>query len=439
MVYIIVHLETGKWNFYNGIVKGTTAAFSETPVLTRAGYEVATGEEDTYKTAFLSTSSFYIVPNDKTILMGNTGTATIGGSGYGTLTPSSSNTNVATATISGTTLTINPVAAGTATITVTEANEGRTATCSVTVLSGNYSITSGSEKTYYDQIGVAMAAATDGQTIKMEQNVTNETSQGVIAGNKNITLDIQNYTLTSSKGITLYGGTLNLQGTGTIQSSYSQVIYLGGSLGVLNVGTNLTIKNTSTYTYNSAIATSNNGVLNMSNGTLQGSYKAISMWGGTINISGGIAETTVTTGDNRYTIYISPDSKDYVTTANITGGTVRGGAYGVYCNYSNGPTINIGNPTNALSTESPVILGEKSGLYSINAQAGIWNFYNGILKGATSAYNIEPTEMRYLCDTKTGTETINGTTYQTGYLEQYSIENYYNYNVINPTTGTATG
>ncbi len=65
---------------------------------------------------------------------------TISGNNYGTLTPTSSDYSKATATISGTTLTIKGVAEGTATITVTEGKRNQTATIAVTITASGLKI-----------------------------------------------------------------------------------------------------------------------------------------------------------------------------------------------------------------------------------------------------------------------------------------------------------
>ena len=98
--------------------------------------------------------------------------------------------------------------------------------------------------------------------------------------------------------------------------------------------------------------------------------------------------------------------------ADIEGGTIIGGQYGISQSVN---TINIGKNDNRIDITTPVISGGTHGLY---ISSGTVNFYDGILKGKTVGYYGTISGLATDSQIKTGTEEINGETYQTAYLIQ---------------------
>ena len=352
---------SGKWYFYNGVIGSTGTAYSGTPTHIRELYEIASGtktvDETTYNTAFLDTPSFYVTPRIKGVGIGKTDTITAGGTDYGEVTAVSSNTNIATVSVSGDTITITGVAEGTCTITATEGTNGKTDICTVQVTEPNYSITSAGITMYYKTLALAIAGAEDGDTIKVEQDVT-DTSTATI--NKDVTLDLQTYTLTRSATV--------------IISSGKNVTITGSTGGKLTSGTaNVqTITNSGTLTIDGDATIEHNGT-----GT---SYYAI-----TNSTAGAIL--------------------------NVKSGTITSVTRGIYNNNSTA-TTNIGDSTQAMNTTNPVIIGGTHGVYVNN---GTVNFYSGILKGKTAGY-YGTINTRDEHGIETGTEDIEGATYNTAYL-----------------------
>lgn len=348
----------GKWYFYNGVIGSTGTAYNSAPTVAREQHEIATGtktvDETKYNTAYLTPASFYITPRFKAVGIGNTGTITAGGTDYGTLTATSSNTSIATAEVSGSTITITGVAEGNCTITVTEANSGRTDTCTVQVTEPNYSIASDGYTMYYKTLALAIAGANDGNTIKVEQDVT-DTSTATF--NKDLTLDLQTYTLTRSSTVTI--------------SSGKDVTITGSTGGKLTSGTaNIdTIRNYGALTIDGDATIEHNG-----------------------------------TGTSDYAILNS-------VILNVKSGTITSVTRGIY-NNDNGATINIGYATQTMNTTNPVIIG---GTYGIYRNSGTVNFNSGILKGKTAGYYGTITA-RLGHAIETNTEEIGGETYNTAYL-----------------------
>ena len=125
----------------------------------------------------------------------------------------------------------------------------------------------------------------------------------------------------------------------------------------------------------------------------------------TINVSGGIIEASSEQG----TSYGINNSKN-----NITGGTISGGTYGIYTT----GTTTLGIDDGQLSSNNPEIIGGSYALYG-----GTINFYDGILKGQTSAYQdgiidkIATDSLMHIT-----TEAIDGDIYDVRYLvPEYNV------------------
>ena len=142
------------------------------------------------------------------------------------------------------------------------------------------------------------------------------------------------------------------------------------------------------------------------------------------------SSTATVTGDKSITF--NTNSRTLTTSNTITvdnnstltvvgNGTIK--TSGNIAVFTNNGTLNIGDQTATYSTSSPIIQG---GTYGVST-TGTFNFYNGILKGTTAGNNGTITNTRSSYLTKTGTETIGGTTYNTTYLEKiepnYLVDN----------------
>ena len=260
----------------------------------------------------------------------------------------------------------------------------------VTVQEANYSITNGGVTTYYNTLGTAIAGAAAGQTITALQNVTDS---GTATIDKNITLNIGNYTITNASGITINAGiTLGLQGTGKITSGATNTIVNNG---IISLSTGATIENTG-----NGNAVSNGGTLGISNGSI---------------VSNGVGVANAGT-------------------LTITGESITGSTYGIN---NTGGSATIGNASATLSTTSPVVAG---GSYGIYKTGGSWSFNNGVLKGTTAGYNAEANTLREDHEVEVGTEG----SYKTAYLKEKAAsipitDNYIGYYADIDDDGTVDG
>ena len=180
-----------------------------------------------------------------------------------------------------------------------------------------YSITSGNTTNYYSDLATAVGAATDGQTIKLLDNVTDKTNVSIT---KNVYLDLQTYTITrnnnkinvdSGKSFTITGstsgdntgtitstatntiavtnGTLNVN-SGNIASTNSSgsAIYNNGANAVTNIGdANTSVNNTSPIITGELYGINNElGKWTYKNGIMQG--KTLSFYDNDTNTNGGL-------------------------------------------------------------------------------------------------------------------------------------------------------
>lgn len=128
-------------NFYNGVIKGkktaenkgvSVAFVSDGTTTYREGYGAITTEDNGLNKTVLGTVQFGVDPQEIYLNLDNnrTGSITPTGNGYGTATYSSSDDTVARVSNTGT---VEARKEGEATITITEANSGKTVTCKVVV------------------------------------------------------------------------------------------------------------------------------------------------------------------------------------------------------------------------------------------------------------------------------------------------------------------
>ena len=198
------------------------------------------------------------------------------------------------------------------------------------------------------------------------------------------TLIVNDGTIKSEIGIGIKNNPRNLS---SVSGSYTGKIYVNG--GTIE-GKTYGISSPSAYSMGSITVTS-------------GSIK-----GGTTGISA-ICDTTITGGTiEGLTEYgITIDRKKLI----VEVGTIKGKEYGIY--QTSGELL-IGNNDGVLVKESPIIQGDKYGVYSKQS----FKFYDGTLKGQTDAYygNIEELEDASIISKET--ENINGIEYKIVYLKE---------------------
>jgi len=249
-------------------------------------------------------------------------------------------------------------------------------------------------KTYYTTVQSAIDAA--GNTEQKITMISNTTETIQIQAEKNIILDLNGYTLTSSNTtITLYGSlTVNDSselGTGKISTtgssnSYYPILQYGGTF-VLNKG-DITSNYRGIRTYNNATVIINGGSVTANSGSGIGFESD-----GYFEMNGGRVQAS------SHGFYTANSVNMLITAGSITGGTT-----GVF---SSGQSVITIGKKDGKSSEEPIITGATG----LNASNCTINIYDGILRGTSSAVNggVGNTEDGF--DVQYTGETINGTYY----------------------------
>lgn len=334
-------------------------------------------------------------------------------------------------------------------------------TAVLTIKEANYSITTGSNTAYYNTLAEAVEAVPGNgaeTTIKVEiSNPDNNTV--TIQSTQNVVIDLNGKTITLQEAEIVNYGELTMSGNGEINmtGSMANIFVNFGTLNITSGKYVITNTETEGVRYTSAVQT--NGTFNMTSGEIvatnngSGSSTGIFACTGNINISGGKITAKRATKESAYAIsntgYMNANIKitggelysdcdaialekheaSYTGNAStleisgvpiisgsrygvsntfsindiiIKGGTITGGTHGISNTESN--TI-IGTQGGTPDPTVPSITGETNGVYSTKNV----NFYDGILKGKTAAFNI------------TGTLST-----PTGYGPQYGKEGNYN-------------
>lgn len=229
---------------------------------------------------------------------------------------------------------------------------------------------------YYNTLQAAVnAVSTNGTEVTIK--IINDTSETVKtkAGQK-IKLDIGSYTLSNKGNVPI------IENYGTL------TIYNG------NLTSNAT---------QGAINNKKNATLYITGGTLSatGTRQVLYNDGGTATISGG---TLSASSIERAVVHNLNNGK-----LNITGGTITSSGFSGLYNASG--TVTIGEKDGNINTSSPVIQGLTYGVDN----GSTFKFYDGILKGVDSAINgnVNDTDGTIT----NGSETIGNDTYITAYLE----------------------
>ena len=198
-------------------------------------------------------------------------------------------------------------------------------TYTVQITTPNYVV---DDTIYTKTLEQAIKNSEDGSEIKLLNDYTDDSLATI---DKNITLDIQNHTLTRTKVITVSSGKeVAITGEGTITSSTDN--YTISNAGTLNINIQGKIENTVESTSCGAI--SNSGTLNVNSGNIEGYYRGLynASTISVININQGTILSTYDSNSS-YAIY------NYRGTVNVTDGTIQG-YYGIYDNSSDN-IINI--------------------------------------------------------------------------------------------------
>ena len=281
-----------------------------------------------------------------------------------------------------------------------------------------------------------------------------ENSGGAVISNNSGTLEINGVTITSGSTIITNNGSGTLEINNSIITSGSTAIINNeiGSITVNDVtinGTYSGIQNsnngkvtinggniTTTDSYGHVIKNLSSGIIEINGGKIRGnrytygiqnagtgkviinggeiydsSWAAIGNESGELEINGGNIDeirnsgTAIVTGGNITSSFVNSG------TATITGGNISG-RYSAVSNSKNG-TLTIGIKDGIVNKSNPEIIGSESGV----SNEGTFNFYDGTIKGKTSAISGTVTEIEEGYEIIT--EKQNG--YEVKYLDKLPI------------------
>ena len=239
--------------------------------------------------------------------------------------------------------------------------------------------------------GVSLTTILNNGTLNVNNGLITSTSNSAISNTSTGTVVVNAGSITGAVGIIN-----NSQSTGTI-------IVNGGSIntsghGIRNYIGNVEFNNGNIQTglWGDGIWTSSTGNVSVTGGTITGGTNGV-----------------VTTGTGRIT---------------ITGGTIEAKSTSNSGNAVNSHgklTIGNNNDANIATTQTPVLIGSIKGVVNTGSE---FNFYDGIIKapsGQTIIGTVTATPEGYRVIN--GTEVIDGTTYETAYLDNhYDVTYSYN-------------
>lgn len=242
--------------------------------------------------------------------------------------------------------------------------------------------------TEYLSLSAAITAAPNNTetTIKL---LTNLTGSRTIPANKNIILNLQNYTLSNNtkKQVIINNGTLRI---------YNGVINQEGQ--------------------EAAIDNEKNAHLYITGGTINstgGKAAVYNFGGGTVEISGNAHLYSNATGTTTDKMERGTAQNLANATMIIKGGTIEGTAGFAVSNYG---TLTLGEKSDGnIDISSPSIVGKLT--YGLNNRS-TFNYYDGIIKGITDAITGTISDQEPNTQLHNGTEQIGGQTYKTVYLEE---------------------
>ena len=375
---------TANFSFFDGIAKGATSAISDVSKVANkeTGYNITNSEETidgkVYKTAYLSISNVVTFnPNGGTV--SETSRAIENGNAIGNLPV--------------------PTRAGYNFLGwFTDPDVGTQITASTIVTQDityyahwQASATAEINGTTYNTLKAAINAVPANNTQTTIRLLRDASENVTVPANKNILFDIGNYTLSSAtnNAVITNDGTITIT-NGNIYQTYGFAAINNNTTGkVIMTGGNITSTGT-----RAAIYTVGNGIVEISGDAYLSS-----------NASG-----FTTLNQNTYergTVQAVSATANTI----ITGGTIIA-TDGVGVSTCGPLTLGVKND-GVVSTTSPVIKAETSGIKCTNTL----NFYDGIVKGKSGAIDgtISDCEPGYV--KVDGTESINGATYYTAYLD----------------------
>ena len=282
----------------------------------------------------------------------------------------------------------------------------------------------------YPTLQQAINAAGSGATVRVLKNIQ-LTAAANVASSKNIILDIQSFTLSNKNhgdiNIIKNAGTLEIisgtiesdaehgaidnDSTGNLKVSGGQIIATGERQAIYNSGGTVEVTGTA---FLRSDATDRPTIQN---------FKPNNKNAGTITISGGTIVSTTTTTKGAV-------QNEATGTVIITGGTITSeNLMGV----DNSGTLIIGVEDDEADITDPVIQGATYGVKT--SGSATVEFYDGIVKGKTHAFNNESaiTDKEDDYEIEHGSESIGGNTYETAYLDNSDYKVKFNGNGGTPT------
>ena len=231
-------------------------------------------------------------------------------------------------------------------------------------------------------------------------------------GNSNIKTNIDNAKITSSgDGINHYYGNVDVKNSVIETDNY----------GLYSRYNNISLYNTDITSSSNAIhmySSSTSRTLNIIGGTIvadnYGIYSDGEYYYGSYYVTTNIGDTNNKTIINSKNtgIYLDEYNRTTINNAEI----VSSEANGIYSN-STTNTLTLGENNLTIKNDVPVIVGET---YGLNVNAGVVNFYDGILKGKTNAYKGAVTTIPTDMKVASGTEIINDYVFETAYISAVS-------------------
>lgn len=368
--------QTQSCYFYNGTIKGKTAAIDNEGLITgkEPGSVIAHNGEsingETYITAYLATDVKTVTFNPNGGQVTETSRIVEANHAIGTLPVPSNGANIFLGWF-------------------TEQNGGTEITQDTVITSDMTVYAHWKEKTVcmigdteYSSIKAALQRVPNNTqtTITLIEDVSIKVADKItVNNNKNVIIDMNEHTMSFGGGaqtpLIENNGTLEIRG-GTITSNSPQ--------GIIN---------------------NKNGTLTVNGTTIAatGTRQAVYAEKGTVNITGGsvLSATSV----ERATVQCLGPA-----TVNIIDATITSENYDAVVNVG---TLNIGTADGAINTATPTITGKLNGVNSTRT----FNFYDGTLKGITAASKAIPNNIEANAEVVAGTEDIGGQTYQTAHLE----------------------
>ena len=256
--------------------------------------------------------------------------------------------------------------------TVINNNSGILEINGTTITSGSTIITNNESGT----LEINNSIITSGSTAIVNNNTGNITiNSGTITGYNGINN-------ASSEKVIINGGNVTSSG-GYHDSNAASIINSSSGTIEINAGT---IKGSDSY--NRGIRNIGTGKIIVRDGTISGSNEGIeNSKTGSIEIDGGNIDeirnsgTAIVTGGNITSSFVNSG------TATITGGNISG-RYSAVSNGKNG-ILTIGIKDGSVNKSNPEIIGSESGV----SNEGTFNFYDGTIKGKTSAISGTVTEI----------------------------------------------